>query len=69
MRCIYVVLDEIINFYEEELIDLFLMKDLNNNNTPREEIERRMNIISYIEGGIALKIKLLNLTVLFGEFF
>ena len=59
-------------FYRRDsamLDDFFSIHDLNNNISPREKIERRMNIISSIEGRLTLKIKLLNLTVLFGEFF
>lgn len=52
-------------FYYIEL----LLNNLNKNIPPREELERRMNIISSIQGRLALKIKLLSPTVLFGEVF
>lgn len=48
--------------------DLFSINDLNNI-SPREELERRINIITSIEGRLALNIKLLNPAVLFGESF
>jgi len=68
-KFIYAFLDEIISFHEDRLGSLFSINDLNNNISPREALERRINIISSIEGTLALKIKLLNPTVLFGDFF
>lgn len=49
----FFVLDEIINFNEDKLGNLFLINDLNNI-SPREQLERRMSIIGSIEGRLAL---------------
>lgn len=48
---------------------MFLLHDLNKNFPSWEELDRRFNIIGSIQGRLALKIRLLNTTVLFGEFF
>ena len=53
----------------DEIGDELLLNNLNKNIPSREELERRMNIISSIQGRLALKIKLLSPTVLFGEVF